>query len=79
MLTATSSGLSYNISCKMPPALVTGKAQMDFDGMQHMVAKTVMTLTMNGKSTPSTNLTDYRWKGPACSPADKNLNKGATK
>ena len=79
LLTVTSSGISYNMSCKMPSAQITGKVQMDFDGMQHMISKATINLTMNGKTTQSTNQSDYRWKSATCSPADKNLSKSATK
>jgi hypothetical protein len=50
-----------------------GKVDMTFDGMEHMVAKGQIDITMNGKTTSSSSLADYRWKGATCSPNDANL------
>jgi hypothetical protein len=41
--------------------------------MEHMIAKGHIDITMNGKTTSSSSVADYRWKGATCSPNDANL------
>ncbi len=72
-LAITSSGGSYTIDCEMKAFQMKGKVDMTFDGMEHMIAKGQIDITMNGKTTSSSSLADYRWKGATCSPNDANL------
>ncbi len=71
--TMTSTGARYNLVCNMRTHRMTGSVEMTFDGREHMIANGSIDMTMNGKTTHSTSLTDYRWKGAACSPNDMNL------
>jgi hypothetical protein len=52
---------------------MNGKVEMTFDGMEHMIARGSIDVTMNGTTTHSTSMTDYRWKNATCSPNDMNL------
>jgi hypothetical protein len=72
-LAITSSGGSYAIDCEMKVFQMKGKVDMTFDRMEHMIAKGQIDITMNGKTTSSTSVADYRWKGATCSPNDANL------
>jgi len=72
-LAITSSGGSYAIDCEMKVFQMKGKVDMTFDGMEHMIAKGQIDITMNGKTTSSASVADYRWKGATCSPNDANL------
>ena len=77
-LSLTSSGMSYISNCTMSGAQIKSTVQMTFDGMQHMTSSAVTDLTMGGKTTKSSMTIDYRWKGSACTPSDKNLEKKST-
>ena len=72
-LAITSSGGTYAIDCEMKAFQMKGKVDMTFDGMEHMIAKGHIDITMNGKTTRSSSVADYRWKGATCSPNDANL------
>jgi len=72
-LAITSSGGTYAIDCEMKAFQMKGKVDMTFDGMEHMIAKGHIDITMNGKTTSSSSVADYRWKGATCSPNDANL------
>ncbi|MGB6743405.1 MAG: DUF3617 family protein [Terracidiphilus sp.] len=72
-LRITSSGASYMVDCTIKAFQMKGKVDMTFDGMQHMTAKAQFDITMDGKTTTSATVADYRWKGATCSPDDANL------
>ncbi|MFZ0337220.1 MAG: DUF3617 family protein [Terracidiphilus sp.] len=72
-LAITSSGATYAIDCDMKVFQMKGKVDMTFDGMEHMIAKGQIDITMNGKTTSSSSVADYHWKGATCSPNDANL------
>jgi hypothetical protein len=72
-LSMTATGLSYSLSCQEHTMQMTGKGVWTFDGMEHIAAKTVMTITMNGKTNTVTSQGDFRWKGATCNPNDINL------
>lgn len=69
----TSKGASYTLDCDMKMYRMNGKVELSFDGMEHMTGKGSIDMTMNGTTTHSTSITDYRWKGATCSPNDLNL------
>jgi hypothetical protein len=71
--TMTSRGASYTMDCDMKMYRMNGKVEMTFDGMEHMSANGSFDMTMNKTTTHTTSKTDYRWKGPTCSPNDMNL------
>jgi hypothetical protein len=71
--TMTSTGASYTLDCDMKMYRMNGRVQLNFDGMAHMTANGSLDMIMNGKTTHSTSLTDYRWKRVTCSPNDMNL------
>jgi len=72
---STAGGASYNVSCDAKTYQMNGKITLTFDGMQHMISKGVLTMTMNGKAATINNQTDLHWKAPACSPNDINIRK----
>ena len=72
-LSVTSSGASYHMDCQMKVLQMKGNIEMSFDGMEHMTAKGLIDLTLNGKTTSSVTHSDYRWKAPSCNPNDMNL------
>ena len=72
-LRITSSGGSYLVDCPMKSFQMKGKVEMTFDGMQHMTAKAQFDVTMDGKTTSSTTVSEYHWKGATCDPDDANL------
>jgi hypothetical protein len=76
-LTVSSTGASYMLDCPMKTFQMKGKVDMTFYGMEHMTAKGAMEMTMNGQTTNSTSVTDFRWKATACSPDDINLRQHA--
>jgi len=69
----TSKGATYTLDCDMKMYRMNGKVVMTFDGMEHMTASGSIDMTMNGKTTHSNSMTDYRWKNATCSPNDLNL------
>ena len=69
----SSKGASYTLDCDMKVYKMNGKVEMTFDGMEHMIARGSIDVTMNGTTTHSTSMTDYRWKNATCSPNDMNL------
>ena len=71
--TMTSNGYSYTLVCDMKLYRMNGKVVVTFDGMEHMTGKGMIDMTMNGTTTHTTSITDYRWKGATCSPNDLNL------
>jgi Protein of unknown function (DUF3617) len=72
-LAITSSGGSYSLDCESKSFQMKGKVNMVFDGLEHMTAKGQIDITMSGKTTSSTSVAEYHWKGAACSPDDANL------
>jgi hypothetical protein len=66
-------GATYNFTCKGASMQMSGAGTWTFDGMEHIVAKTVMTMTIGGKTKTSPAQGDFRWKKPACDPNDVNL------
>jgi len=72
-LAITSSGGSYSMDCEMKSFQMKAKVNLVFDGLEHMTAKGQVGITMNGKTTSSTTVAEYRWKGATCSPDDANL------
>lgn len=72
-LVVTSSGASYHLDCDMKVFQMKSNIVMTFDGKEHMTAKGLTEITMNGKTTSTTSAVDYRWKSSTCSPNDMNL------
>jgi hypothetical protein len=72
-LAITSSGGSYSLDCESKSFQMKGKVNMVFDGLEHMTAKGQIDITMSGKTTSSTSVAEYHWKGATCSPNDANL------
>jgi hypothetical protein len=72
-LAITSSGGSYSMVCETKSFQMQGKVNLVFDGLEHMTAKGHVDITMNGKTTSSTSVAEYHWKGATCSPDDANL------
>jgi hypothetical protein len=72
-LSVTSNGVTYNMDCNGRSYQLKGKVELTFDGAEHMSGKGTMEMTMNGKTSNSTTLMDYRWKGRTCSSKDVNL------
>jgi hypothetical protein len=72
-LEVKSKGVNYNLDCAGKSFQMKGKVEMTFDGPEHMTAKGLFDMTMNGKTTSSTSLVAYHWKGATCSPNDVNL------
>jgi hypothetical protein len=77
-LSVTSSGASYHMDCQMKVFQMKGNIEMSFDGMEHMTAKGLIDLTLNGKTTSSVTHSDYRWKAASCNPNDMNLRSKRT-
>jgi hypothetical protein len=77
--TTTSTGASYTLDCDMKMYRMNGKVVLTFDGMEHMVASGSIDMTMNGTTTHTTSLTDYRWRGATCSPNDINMKVSGTR
>jgi hypothetical protein len=71
----TSKGATYAMNCNMKSAQMKGAIELKFDGMEHMTGTGNITMVMNGKSTQSTTVTEYRWKTSQCSANDMNLRK----
>ncbi len=69
----TSTSASYTLDCDMKIYRMSGNVVMTFDGMEHMTGKGAIDMTMNGNTTHSISITDFRWKSPTCSPNDMNL------
>jgi uncharacterized protein DUF3617 len=69
----TMSGASYYLNCPAKSFQMKGPVTLTFDGLQHMVGKAVIDMTIGGKTTTSTTVSDYRWKGATCSPDDMNM------
>jgi hypothetical protein len=69
----TGSGLTYEVTCSSPRISMTGKGEWTFDGMEHIAAKSTMTMTMNGNTKSVTSQGDFRWKASSCDPNDVNL------
>jgi len=72
-LAITSSGGSYSLDCESKSFQMKGKVEMVFDGLEHMTANGKVDITMGGKTTSSTSVAEYHWKGATCSPDDANL------
>jgi hypothetical protein len=72
----TASGASYYMNCPAKSFQMKGPVTLTFDGLQHMTGKAVLDMTVNGKTTTSTSLSDYQWKGATCSPNDLNMRFG---
>jgi len=71
--TITAAGMSYTMNCDMQLYQMKGKVDMRFEGKEHIVAKSSLEMTMQGKTTTTSSLLDYRWKAAACSQNDANL------
>jgi Protein of unknown function (DUF3617) len=72
-VSVTSRGASYSMDCAGKTYQMKGSTELTFDGPEHMTAKTLIEMSMNGKSSNSTSTGDYRWKGATCSPDDANM------
>jgi len=71
--TVNSSGASYLLDCPSKAFQMKGKVTMRFDGMTHIVGKSSMDATVDGKTTHYDSQTNYVWKNATCSPNDMNL------
>ncbi len=78
-LMITSSGGSYSLDCESKSFQMKGKVNLVFDGLEHMTAKGQIDITMSGKTTSSTSVAEYHWKGATCSPDDANLKQKKAK
>jgi hypothetical protein len=74
-LAVTSKSIHYTLDCDLKTAQMKGRTDIVFDGMEHMTGKSTMTTTAGGKTTNSVVVSDYRWKGAACTDADVNTKK----
>jgi hypothetical protein len=72
-LSTSSTSAAYYMNCPMKSLQMKGPVTLTFDGKEHMTGKAVLDMTMDGKTTTSTSLTDYRWKSATCSPNDLNM------
>ncbi len=72
-LRITAGGASYTVDCPMKTMQMKGTVNMVFDGLEHMTAKGQFDVTLNGKTTNSSTVAEYHWKGVTCSPDDANL------
>ena len=77
-LAVTASGASYYMNCPTKSFQMKGPVTLTFDGPQHMTGKAVLDVTVSGKTTTSTSLTDYHWKDATCSPDDMNMHPRKT-
>jgi hypothetical protein len=74
-LSVTSKSIHYILDCDLKTAQMKGSTDIAFDGMEHMTGRSTMATTARGKSASSVVVTDYRWKGAACTDADVNTKK----
>lgn len=74
-LAVTSKNIHYTLDCDLKTAQMKGRTDITFDGMEHMTGKSTMSTTAGGKTTSSVVVSDYRWKGAACTDADVNTKK----
>lgn len=72
---SSSKGMSISLDCPNKAFQMKGTVDMSYDGMEHMVAKAKLAMTIDGKTTMSEATTDYRWKAAACSSEDMNMKK----
>ena len=72
ILSSTSKGTSYTFDCSSATYQITGKADLTYDGAEHIVGKATVQTTRSGKATSSATASDWRWKSPACGPNDVN-------
>jgi hypothetical protein len=72
-LTRTTSGLTYSIACNAKTVQINGTGTWTFDGAEHIISKSVFTITANGKTNTTSSAADYRWKAATCNPNDANL------
>jgi len=72
-ISVTSKGIHYTLDCDRKTAQTKGTTDITFDGTEHMIGKSTITTTSGGKSRSSVVVTDYRWKGAACTDADVNM------
>jgi hypothetical protein len=73
ILNATSSGSTYTFDCPAKSFQVNGKVDLTYDGMQHMVGKGSIQMTVNGTTSNSESVSDWRWKNATCGPNDMNM------
>jgi hypothetical protein len=71
-LGATPAGMVLSVECQNAIRQVKGTVQLTYDGMEHMTEKSTFQLTTNGNTNKVETVTDWRWKGPTCGPADIN-------
>jgi hypothetical protein len=69
----SSGGASYLLDCSAKTFQMKGTVTLTFDGMEHMTAKSLIDMTINGKTTSTPSTQDYRWKSSTCSAADMNM------
>jgi hypothetical protein len=72
-LTLTANGASYSMNCPAKTFQMKGPVTLTFDGPEHMTGKAVLDMTINGKTSTTTSLSDYHWKSATCSPNDMNM------
>jgi len=77
-LTMGATGASYSLNCPMKSFQMRGPVTLTFDGTEHMTGKGVFEMTMNGKTSTMTSITDFHWKGAACSANDMNMRPAHT-
>lgn len=77
-LNVTSGGITYSMDCPTKTLQVKGKVILTFDGMEHMIGKARLDMSLNGNTTASST-SDYRWKSPRCGPDDINMRSEKTK
>jgi hypothetical protein len=74
-LAVTAGGIHYTVDCELKMAQIKGRTDIAFDGLERMTGKSTITTTARGTSTTSVVVSDYRWKGAACTAADVNTKK----
>jgi Protein of unknown function (DUF3617) len=72
-LKVTSGGITYSMNCPAKSFQMKGTVTMTFDGMEHMIGKALIDMTVNGKTTSTPTSQDYRWKSSKCSADDMNM------
>src|SRR5208283_4982343 len=74
-ISVTSKNLRYKVDCETRSGKIQGDIVLTLDGTAHMIGKSTMTTTAQGKTTTMAMQLDYRWKGATCSDVDLNIKK----
>jgi hypothetical protein len=72
-LSVSAKGLSYEMDCPSKTFDMKGKVDLTFEGKDHMSGRAAVDTTMNGSTSSSITVVDYRWKSTNCGPDDVNM------